>query len=277
MVADAALTAEDGLSTMVSAPVSLDDPLPEEPGAGGWPPPDEAVPAESVAEALPEEPAAEPEWLPFQANLVVEKGNSPGATFPLAHRENRIGAEGAAIALRDDPFVAPLSATLLFVDERLVVRDEGSANGVFVKLREPAPLLPGDHFIAGERLFRFEGAVELPPPGGDLPLVGAPRPPAGAVRVVEVLAGGKTGRTCHRSGPSLTIGRSGCEMNFPGDALLAARHLEIRVEEDGSAVLADLGQAPTGVLLRVRPQGEQPVQGGDRLQVGEQQLRIEIG
>lgn len=273
MVAEAATGVEDGLSTMASAPVSLDDPLPEEAGAQGWPPPDEAVPAE----ALPEEPAPEQEWLPFQARLVVEKGNSPGATFRLAHRENGIGADGAAIALRDDPFVAPLSATVLFAEERLVVRDEGSANGVFVKLREPATLSPGDHFIAGERLFRFEGPVELRPPDGDLPLLGAPRPQAGAVRVVEVLAGGKTGRTCHRAAPSLTIGRSGCEMNFPGDALLAARHAEIRVAEDGSAVLADLGQAPTGVLLRVRPQGEQPVQGGDLLQVGEQQLRIEIG
>lgn len=277
MVADAATGAEDGLSTMVSAPVSLDDPLPEEAGAQRWPPPEEAVPAGSVAERLPEGAAPEQEWLPFQARLVVEKGNSPGATFPLAHRENGIGADGAAIALRDDPFVAPLSATVLFAEERLVVRDEGSANGVFVKLREPAPISPGDHFIAGERLFRFEGPVDLPPPDGDQPLLGAPRPQAVAVRVVEVLAGGKTGRTCHRAAPSLTIGRSGCEMNFPGDALLAAQHAEIRVAEDGSAVLADLGQAPTGVLLRVRPQGEQPVQGGDLLQVGEQQLRIEIG
>lgn len=277
MVAGAATGAEDGLSTMASTPVSLDGPLPEEAGAQGWPPPGEAVPAESVAEEIPAEPAAEQEWVPFQARLVVEKGNSPGATFPLAHRENGIGAEGAAIALRDDPFVAPLSATVLFVEERLVVRDEGSANGVFVKLREPATLSPGDHFIAGERLFRFEGPVELPAPDPSLPLVGAPRPQAAAVRVVEVLAGGKTGRTCHRAGPSLTIGRSGCEMNFPGDALLAARHAEIRVAEDGSAVLADLGQAPTGVLLRVPPQGERPVQGGDLLQVGEQQLRIEIG
>ena len=217
------------------------------------------------------------EWLPFQAKLVVEKGNNAGAAFPLARRENAIGSSGTAIELKDDPFVAPLAATLMFVEERLAVRDEGSVNGVFVALREATPLRPGDHFIAGERLFRFDGSIDLPPVTAERPLLGAPRPGPRAVRVVEVLAGGRTGRTCHRAGPSLTIGRSACDMNFPADALLAPRHAEIHISEDGAAALADLRQGASGVLLRVREREEQPVQGGDLLQIGDQRLRIQIG
>ena len=127
-------------------------------------------------------------------------------------------------------------------------------------------------------MFRFEGAAELArEPEGPTPLLGAPRPQGASVRLVEVLAGGKTGRTCHRAGPVIAIGRTGCDMNFPSDSLLAARHAEIRVGDDGSATLADLGQAPAGVWVRVRPQGQHPLQGGDQLQIGEQQLRVDVG
>jgi len=240
----------------------------------------EAPPA--VEEQVADWPSAEPAEEappPFQASLVVEKGSAPGTAFALARLENSVGASGAQIELGEDAFVAPHAATLLFAEDHLVVRDEGSANGIFVKVRESAPLEPGDLFIAGERLLRYEGACELPRESeSDTPFLGAPRP-AGpvAVRVSEVLAGGKTGRTCHRSGPVIAVGRSGCDLNFPSDSSLAARHAEIRLAEDGSATLADLGQAPTGVFLRVRPQATMDLQAGDIVQIGEQQLRLELG
>jgi ribosomal protein L40E len=243
------------------------EPLPEELPA------EEAVAAESVAESLPDE--APP---PFQASLIVEKGASQGTAFMLAHLENSIGGSGAQIELSEDPFVAPHAATLLFAEDHLAVRDEGSANGVFVKVRDLAPLEAGDHFVAGERLFRYDGHVELTRNGDvDTPFLGAPRPQGNAVRVCEVLGAGKTGRTCHRAGPVIAIGRTGCDMNFPTDNLLAARHAEIRLADDGTAVVVDLGQGPSGVYLRVRAQAQQDLQGGDVLQIGDQLLRVEVG
>ncbi len=193
--------------------------------------------------------------------------------------ENSLGSSGTQIELAEDAFIAPHAATLLFAEDHLVVRDEGSANGVFVKVRETAPLEAGDLFIAGERLLRYDGPCELPKDGeSDTPFLGAPRPQGPAiVRISEVLTGGKTGRTCHRSGPVIAIGRSGCDMNFPSDSLLAARHAEVRLAEDGSATLADLGQAPTGIFIRVRAQSTMDLQAGDILMVGEQQFRLEVG
>jgi hypothetical protein len=144
-------------------------------------------------------------------------------------------------------------------------------------VRESAPLEAGDHFVAGERLFRYDGPVELPKNGeSDTPFLGAPRPQGNAVRICEVLGAGKTGRTCHRAGPVIAIGRTGCDMNFPADNLLAARHAEIRLGDDGSATLVDLGQ-PSGVFVRVRTQTQLVLQAGDVLQIGEQQLRVEVG
>jgi len=245
-------------ATMESSPVALGEP----------------VPAESAAEPIPEEQPP-----PFAAKLVLQNGSAEGTEFALGHLENSLGGSAAHIGLGDDPFIAPHAATLAFVDERLVLRDEGSANGVYVRVRESAALEPGDLFVAGERLLRYEGPVEMAPPAeGDLPLLGAPRPAQGPVyRVTEVLLGAKTGRTCHRGGPVISIGRAGCDMNFAGDSLLAAKHAEIRIAEDGTAALADLGQEPSGVFLRVRAQQPVELQAGDVVRVGDQHLRLEVG
>src|SRR5437870_4942936 len=245
-------------ATMESSPVALDEP----------------VPAESAAEPIPEEQPP-----PFAAKLVLQNGSAEGTEFALGHLENSLGGSAAHIGLGDDPFIAPHAATLAFVDERLVLRDEGSANGVYVRVRESAALEPGDLFVAGERLLRYEGPVEMVPPAeGDLPLLGAPRPAQGPVyRVTEVLLGAKTGRTCHRGGTVISIGRAGCDMNFAGDSLLAAKHAEIRIAEDGTAALADLAHGPSGVFLRVRAQQPVELQAGDVVRVGDQHLRVDVG
>lgn len=234
---------------------------------------EEAVPAESVGEPILEEQPP-----PFSVTVVVEKGQAQGSAFTLAHMENTLGATGTNIELGDDAFVAPLAATLAFVEDRLVLRDEGTVNGVYVKVRESVPLEPGDMFVAGEHLLRYDGPVELPAPaGGDTPCLGGPRPQGAALRVVELLAGGRIGRTCHRGGPVIAIGRSGCDINFSSDSQLAARHAEIRIGEDGGAALVDLGQGPSGVFVRVRQQQHIDLTGGDMVQVGDQLLRVELG
>ncbi|HXL40268.1 MAG TPA: zinc ribbon domain-containing protein [Myxococcales bacterium] len=250
----AAETYED--ATMESTPVALEEP----------------IPAESFSEPVPEEQPP-----PFAARLVLETGSAPGTQFALAHVENSIGGSAAHIGLGDDAFVAPHAATLAFVEDRLVLRDEGSANGIYVKVRESAVLEPGDLFLAGERLLRYDGPVELPPAAaGDPPFLGAPRAQGAVVRVTEVLAGAKTGRTCYREG-GISVGRTGCDMNFGSDSLLAAKHLEVRIGEGGAAMLAELGQAPSGVFLRVRARQPVELQAGDVVRVGEQQLRVELG
>ena len=65
--------------------------------------------------------------------------------------------------------------------------------------------------------------------------------------------------------------------NFPSDSVLAAKHAEIRVNDDGSVTVADLGQAPAGVFLRVRPQQPVDLQAGDVVRVGQQLLHLEVG
>lgn len=249
----------------------------------------ETSPGHLTAPAQPAfaEPDAEPDLLaeevaepapPFQASVILERGAAAGTAIMLGRMENTVGSTGAAIEIADDPFVAPHAATVVFADDRLVLRDEGTANGVYVRIHETAGLEVGDLFIAGERMMRYDGACELPQTHeGEVPFLGAPRPQGTAVRIVEVLAGGRTGRTCHRSGPTIALGRTGCDMNFPADSLLGGRHAEIRIGEDGSATIADLGQGPAGVFLRVRAQAVHELNPGDMVRVGDQEFRVEVG
>jgi len=265
------------------SPINLQDPSPE---PLGWEEPStDAGPARQVAgaevvaepfEDIPV-PADEPEP-PYQASLVVERGSATGTTYLLGAIENVVGSAGAAVELPDDPHLAPRHAAIVFEEQRLVVRDEGSANGVYVKVRESAPLEPGDFFVAGERLLRFDGPCELPVgEAGETPYLGSPRPQGAVVRVTEVLRGGKTGRTCFRAGPAIAIGRTGCDLNFASDPHLAPRHAELRIAPDGSATLVDLNASPGGVFLRLRPQQSFDLQAGDVLQIGDQLLRVDVG
>jgi len=278
-----------------TSPINLQDPSPEplgweEPGEASAPaqvqvdaaevgePLDEALPGIGdpldEALALATEPEAEP---PYQASLVVERGSATGTTYLLGHIENLVGGAGAAVELPDDPHLAARHAAIVFDEQRLLVRDEGSANGVYVKVRESAPLEPGDHFVAGERLLRFDGPCELPVgEPGETPFLGSPRPQGTVVRVTEILRGGRTGRTCFRAGPAIAVGRTGCDLNFGSDAQLAPRHAEVRIDSDGSATLVDLGASPGGVFLRLRPQQSLELQAGDVIQLGDQLLRLEV-
>src|SRR2546430_8096910 len=71
----------------------------------------EAVPAESVAEPIPEEQPP-----PFAAKLVLQNGGAGGTAFALGHLENSLGGSAAHIRPREDPFIPPPPATPPLVD-----------------------------------------------------------------------------------------------------------------------------------------------------------------
>jgi len=232
--------------------------------------------AELAQEAEESEPPPPPEdQAPFPARPYIEEGPGSGTTFPLRSRETLLGAK-AEVDLSADPFVGARAGLLTFEEDRLYVRDDGSVNGVYFKLREPARLRRGDHFIAGERVVRYDGAVnfsaDVPAPG----FLGAARPEGPVLRVTELLRGGATGRICYRKGPVISVGRSGCDLNFPTDQRISAKHAEIRVGPDGTVTLADLGSARSGVLLRLRPNEPLQLFDGDVLQLGAVLLRVKF-
>lgn len=241
------------------------------------PPPTAAATANAN---LPPTPTSSPTPRTAGARLVVERGEAaPGTVFRLGADELPAGRVQGILAFPDDPCLAPLHATFALRGGGVVVRDEGAAGGVYVRLRATAlPMRGGMLFAVGDRLLRFGGVLSPPPAGAadGTRRLGAPRPDRPAVALEEWLEGGVGGRAWVRQGPSVTIGRAGCAISLGEDAWLSQAHAEIALDASGEAQLRDLGSAH-GTFVRIPPGSEHELRDGDAVRLGREVLRVEVG
>jgi len=211
--------------------------------------------------------------VPGKAKLILIRGEGvEGLSYQLNAEQHIVGRNGQLV-FPDDPFVSPRHANLFYRGGKLVVRDEGSLNGVFWRLRGSVDLSPGDHVLAGEQLFRIEGppkANDGPAPDGTY-FYSSPKHPA-QFRILQLLQGGAVGMTVCARGQGLQIGREGGDLNFPGDLYMSASHCKIE-EAGGKLTLTDLNSR-NGTYVRLK--AERELAHGDYLFIGRKLLRVEI-
>lgn len=213
---------------------------------------------------------------PVVPRLVVIKGEGgDGVTYHLSGTNHIVGRSGGDIRFAEDYFLSPEHALFSTKDGRLAVKDLGSANGVFVRIKSPVPMEHGDYFLVGEQLLRLD-TTTLPdgsPDGDNTYLYSSPRPD-GLFRLVQILAGGGEGRIASARGGSVTIGREGNILNFPTDRFISGRHARLDAASDSPhVILTDTGSR-NGTFIRIK--GAQELFHGDYLFVGQQLLRVEI-
>src|SRR5690606_17297565 len=93
---------------------------------------------------------------PGKARVILIRGQDmEGLSYHLKADQHPVG-RGGALDFSDDPFVSPKHANFFYRDTKLIVRDEGSLNGVYVRVRGSVDIAPGDSFLAGEQLFRLD-------------------------------------------------------------------------------------------------------------------------
>ncbi|MBL8603778.1 MAG: FHA domain-containing protein [Myxococcales bacterium] len=218
---------------------------------------------------------------PGKAKLVLIKGEgfqtdpSDETVFLLGGPRHPCGRTQGDLVFDKDDWVSPLHATFYYRDDgRLVVRDEASLNGVFVRVKGPGPLQAGDCFLAGEQVFRLEAAPRVsdgPADDGTM-FYSSPKRPS-PFRVVQVLRGGIAAtQVCAREN-AVTIGREGCDMNFPNDPYMSTRHCKVELTPDGTYRLVDTG-SKNGTYLTIRQERE--LLHGDYIFVGRELLRVDI-
>lgn len=218
---------------------------------------------------------------PGKAKLVLIKGEgytidpNDETAFLLGGPKHLCGRTQGDLVFDADDWVSPLHASFYYRDDaRLVVRDEGSLNGVFVRVKEPAAMQSGDVFLAGEQVFRVEGPgrpTDGPADDGTF-FYSSPKRPW-SFRVVQVLRGGTTAtQVCARDNV-VTIGREGCDMNFPNDPYMSTRHCKVELGADGGFRLVDTG-SKNGTYLTIR--NERELLHGDYVFVGRELLRVDI-
>jgi pSer/pThr/pTyr-binding forkhead associated (FHA) protein len=210
--------------------------------------------------------------------LILIKGEGmDGVTYVLSSTEHIAGRLEGAILFPEDPLLSPRHANFVYKDGKLVVRDESSANGVFVRIIKPQVVSSGATFLVGEQLLRVDAcppeAVPIPDDEGTY-FYGSPKRPS-RLALTQMLAGGHEGMVFRARNDSLSIGREGNDVNFPDDPFISGRHATVTaLDNEGTRFqIADLG-SKNGTFLRVS--GEAPLFHGDYVFLGQQLLRVEI-
>jgi pSer/pThr/pTyr-binding forkhead associated (FHA) protein len=211
--------------------------------------------------------------MPGRAKLILIRGEGiEGLSYQLNAEQHIVGRSGQLV-FPDDPFVSPKHANLLYKSNKLLVRDEGSLNGVFLRVRGTVDVAMGDHFLAGEQVFRVDAtpkASDGPAPDGTY-FYSSPKHQS-PFRVVQILQGGAPGMcVCAKTG-GLAIGREGGDMNFPSDLYMSAAHCKVE-DVAGKVTLTDLNSR-NGTYVRIKQEKE--LAHGDYLFIGRKLLRVEI-
>ncbi len=210
---------------------------------------------------------------PEKARLILIRGEGmDGLSYHLKAEQHIVGRTGQ-IEFPDDPFISPKHANFFYRDGRLVVRDEGSLNGVYIRVRGAVELTAGDTFMAGEQLFRLDPTPKASD-GADQDgtfFYSSPKHPT-SFRLNQILEGGTLGMTVCARGDTLQIGREDGDLNFPGDVYMSARHCTV-TEHSGRFTLTD-GNSRNGTYVRMKT--ERDLGHGDYLFIGRKLLRVEL-
>jgi pSer/pThr/pTyr-binding forkhead associated (FHA) protein len=210
---------------------------------------------------------------PAKAKLILIRGEGmEGLSFHLKAEQHVVGRSGQLV-FPDDLFVSPKHANFFYREGKLVVRDEGSLNGVFIRVRGTVDIHPSDVFLAGEQLFRLEAtprATDGQDPDGTY-FYSSPKHPS-PFRLVQVFQGGAIGMIVCARGNSLQIGREGSDLNFPVDLYMSGAHCKIE-ESGGKFTLTDMSSR-NGTYLRIKTERE--LGHGDYVFVGRKLLRVEL-
>lgn len=211
-----------------------------------------------------------------RARLILIKGEGlDSISYHLAGTEHFVGRTEGEILFPDDALVSPRHANFFYAGHELHVRDEGSRNGVFVRIRHPVRLGANQPFLVGEQLLMVQSAVVdgvNAADGEGTYYYGSPRRPA-RIRLIQVLTGGDLGMALRVSGEAMSIGREGNQVNFPDDPFISGHHAQVTVHEDGTFRLTDVG-SKNGTFVRLLD--ETRLDHGDYVFLGQQLLRVEI-
>jgi pSer/pThr/pTyr-binding forkhead associated (FHA) protein len=212
---------------------------------------------------------------PGKARLILIRGDQgvEGLSYLLQGTEHVAGRQDAQILFPDDPWMSPRHANFIYRGDKLVVRDEGAANGIYVRVKQPASLRLGDYFLCGEQVFRIEDAPgdATGPDRDQTYFYSSPRRPS-SFNVVQVIAGGVPGMVHCALDNAALIGREDSDLNFPLDVFMSGNHAKLERQGD-QFLLTDL-QSRNGTFVRIR--GEQELVHGDYLFLGKQLLRVEM-
>jgi pSer/pThr/pTyr-binding forkhead associated (FHA) protein/RNA polymerase subunit RPABC4/transcription elongation factor Spt4 len=209
-----------------------------------------------------------------RAKLTLIRGDGDdGVSFALAGQDHLAGRGPCPISFPDDPFLSPTHANFRYAGSQLVVQDQGSLNGVYVRIHGTTTIVGGAMVLVGEQVLSVAAApqpADLPDAEGTYFSASMMRPASLEIR--QNLRGGQIGCVYRVESDLVTIGREHSDINFPDDPFISGRHAELRIA-GGMLSVTDLGSR-NGTFVRVHD--EHVLAHGDYVFLGQQLLRVEI-
>jgi pSer/pThr/pTyr-binding forkhead associated (FHA) protein len=172
-----------------------------------------------------------------------------------------------------DSYLSPRHATFTKRSGQLFIKDEGSLNGVYLKVRpnEPCLLEFGDVFRIGQEIIRFEELRGQGKSADDVERFGSPA--KGYIgRLALVIGRDTTGNAFPVPERGVHCGRERGDILFSEDGYVSGLHCRIARGPDGRVYLTDVGSS-NGTFIRLR--SERAVAGTDILLMGQQLFRID--
>ena len=210
--------------------------------------------------------------------VVISQDGSAGREYRLSAEQTDVGHDEGDVVLAEDPYVSPRHARIIRRGDRVFVRDLGSVNGVYVRLRRAHRLQNADLVLLGLQVLRFEivsdgeqglGAAEEQ----GTRVFGCPTTPRYA-RLCQRTVEGVSRDVYYLTRNQVVLGREHGDIVFSNDAFMSRRHAVIaRDPENQHFMLRDLGSS-NGTYIAIRK--EQELREGDHVRVGQHLFRLDI-
>ncbi len=208
------------------------------------------------------------------ALISISEDNSDGVRIPLEFNETILGRSGDS-RFPSDAFLSPRHARLIVEDHKLFVEDLDSLNGTFLRVRSEVPLQPGDCFLAGRELLRFERFEQVVSnkarSADGTRYLGSPSA-GGDFKLVQIGVGNITQNIYCLSETGAVFGRETGDIVFNKDRFVSGRHAQIYPREDGNYYLLDLNSS-NGTWIKLTRKTQ--LFHGDLIFLGQQLFRIE--
>lgn len=251
------LTCGFDMASVAQAPVSAPDVVADAP-----------TPPTPVQQAVPPAPRAAVE----RARLVlIRPDGTEGGHHSLMEGDSAVGRDSGGV-FSSDPFLSPRHASFTVGSGTVTVRDEGSLNGIYIRIerQQPVELHDGDVFRIGQEILRFEAFHPMPRQADNTERIGAEVD--GLVGKIVLV----TGRESFASAfpvpvTGLYLGRERGDILFPEDGYVSGLHCQLAVNQ-GRLTVTDVGSS-NGSYVRLH--GPRAVRNGDFLLLGQQLFRVQ--
>lgn len=251
--------------------------------AGSAPPPSQ-LPLAPLRASLSARP---PAWVPADTRptrapegklIVIVEDGTEGKSFPLSGPQIDIGRSEGDILLEDDLYVSPRHARIIPQEGSWVLRDLGSVNRIYLRIRKTHALRDGDLLLLGLEVLQFqtvndgERGLGHAIQHGTL-LFGSPAIHRRA-RLCQRTVEGVTRDVYHLYRDETVIGRETGDIVFTADPFLSRRHAAIRRNPaTGEFTLSDLDSS-NGTYVAIRE--DVSLLDRDFVRIGQHLFRVDL-